>query len=183
MEGAAALRGVGDGTSQEPADSRVARRRLGLIALIVVIAFGAAFAIGAATKKHTAPPAAPQLEPSTSVQGAHTVGVTAVSANAAIPDLKSPPPPKHKPAKQTTSTSSSSTAVAPTTPSTPSNPGTFGGGGTGGGGTVGGGGTGGGGTVGGGGTAGGGTTGGGTTGGGTTGGGTTGGGTVGGGGA
>ena len=168
MQGATAsnetLGGVGtDGRSQESA--RVARRRLGLIALVVVVAFGAAFAIGAATKKHTDQQAAPQLAPSTSVQGAHTVGVTAVSANAAIPDLKSPPPPKHKPAKQSTSTSSSSSTVTPTAPSTPSSPGTTSS--QGGGGTLGGGQTGGGGTIGGGGTAGGG----GTTGGGTAGGG------------
>lgn len=170
MQGATAsnetLGGVGaDGTAQDSA--RVARRRLGLIALVVVVAFGAAFAIGAATKKHDAQQSSPQLAPSTSVQGAHTVGVTAVSANAAIPDLKSPPPPKHKPAKQTTSTSSSSSSstVTPTAPSTPSSPGTtssqggggtLGGGQTGGGGTVGGGGTAGGGTVGGGGVSGGG---------------------------
>jgi len=168
MQGATAsnetLGGVGtDGTSQ--ASPRVARRRLGLIALVVVVAFGAAFAIGAATKKNTDQPAPPQLAPSTSVQGAHTVGVTAVSANAAIPDLKSPPPkPKPKP-KPSTSSSTSSGTVVPTQPTTPSNPGnggTVGGGGTGGGGTVGGGGTtGGGGTVGGGGTTGGGTVGGG----------------------
>ena len=169
MEGATASNetfgGVGDGTSQDSARSRVARRRLGLIALVVVVAFGAAFAIGAATKKHADQQPAAQLAPSTSVQGAHTVGVTAVSANAAIPDLKSPPPPKHKPKpKPTTSSSTSSSTVVPTQPSTPSSPGTVGsqgGGGTGGGGTVGGGGTGGGGTVGGGGTTGGGTVGGG----------------------
>jgi hypothetical protein len=165
MQGATAsnetLTGVGDGTSQVPARSRVARRRLGLIALVVVVAFGATFAIGAATKKHTDQPAAPQLAPSTSVQGAHTVGVTAVSANAAIPDLKSPPPPKHKPKpKPSTSSTTSSGTVVPTQPSTPSSPGT-GGSQSGGGGTVGGGGTGGGGTVGGGGTTGGGTVGGG----------------------
>jgi hypothetical protein len=171
MQGATAsnetLGGVGtEGRSED--SSRVARRRLGLIALVVVVAFGAAFAIGAATKKHDAQQAAPQLAPSTSVQGAHSVSVTAVSANAAIPDLKSPPPPKHKAPKQTTSTSTSS--VTPTAPVTPSNPGTNGGG------TVGGGTVGGGGAVGGGGTTGGGTTGGGTTGGGTTGGGVSGGG-------
>ena len=164
MQGATAsnetLGGVGaDGTAQDSA--RVARRRLGLIALVVVVAFGAAFAIGAATKKHDAQQSSPQLAPSTSVQGAHTVGVTAVSANAAIPDLKSPPPPKHKPKpKPTTSSSTSSSTVVPTQPTTPSSP-SQGGGGTGGGGTVGGGGTGGGGTVGGGGTTGGGTVGGG----------------------
>ena len=155
----------GRGTSQDSARSRVARRRLGLIALVVVVAFGAAFAIGAATKKHADQQPAAQLAPSTSVQGAHTVAVTAVSANAAIPDLKSPPPPKHKPKpKPTTSSSPSSSTVVPTQPSTSSSPGTVGsqgGGGTGGGGTVGGGGTGGGGTVGGGGTTGGGTVGGG----------------------
>jgi hypothetical protein len=170
MQGATAsnetLGGVGtDGRSQESA--RVGRRRLALIALVVIVAFGAAFAIGAATKKHDAQQAAPQLAPSTSVQGAHSVGVTAVSANAAIPDLKSPPPPKHKAPKQTTSTSNTS-PVTPTAPVTPSNPrttgsqiggGTVGGGQTGGGGTVGGGGTtGGGGTVGGGGVSGGGGT-------------------------
>lgn len=170
MQGATAsnetLGGVGaDGTAQDSA--RVARRRLGLIALVVVVAFGAAFAIGAVSKKHDAVQAPAQLAPSTSVQGAHTVGVTPVSANAAIPDLKSPPPPKHKPAKQSTSTSSSSSSstVTPTAPSTPSSPGTtssqggggtLGGGQTGGGGTVGGGGTTGGGTVGGGGVSGGG---------------------------
>src|ERR1700761_5119651 len=145
MQGATAsnetLGGVGtDSTSQ--ASPRVARRRLGLIALVVVVAFGAAFAIGAATKKNTDQPAPPRLAPSTSVQGAHTVGVTAVSSNAAIPDLKSPPPPKHKPAKQTTSTSSST--VVPTQPSTSSSPGNVpsqGGGGTGGGGSGAGGGT------------------------------------------
>ena len=164
MQGATAsnetLGGVGaDGTAQDSA--RVARRRLGLIALVVVVAFGAAFAIGAATKKHDAQQSSPQLAPSTSVQGAHSVGITAVSANAAIPDLKSPPPPKHKPAKQTTSTSSSSSSstVTPTAPSTPSSPGTTSS--QGGGGTLGGGQTGGGGTVGGGGTTGGGTVGGG----------------------
>src|SRR5438552_16986567 len=95
MQGATAsnetLSGVGtDGRSQDSA--RVARRRLGLIALVVVVAFGAALAIGAVTKKHDAPQAPSQLAPSTSVQGAHQVAITAVSANAAIPDLKSPPP-------------------------------------------------------------------------------------------
>jgi hypothetical protein len=165
MQGATAsnetLSGVGaDGRSQDSA--RVARRRLGLIALVVVVAFGAAFAIGAVTKKHDAPQAPSQLAPSTSVQGAHQVAITAVSANAAIPDLKSPPPPKKKPAKQTTSTSTSSSAVTPTVPSNPGTTGsqsggggTLGGGSTGGGGTVGGGSTGGG-TTGGGGTVGGG---------------------------
>src|SRR6478736_6117682 len=130
MQGATAsnetLGGVGtDGVSQ--ASPRVARRRLGLIALVAVVAFGAAFAIGAASKKHDAQQAPAQLAPSTSVQGAHTVGVTAVSANAAIPDLKSPPPPKHKPKpKPTTSSSTSSSTVVPTQPSTPSSPGTGG---------------------------------------------------------
>src|SRR6185312_1856175 len=110
MQGATAsnetLGGVGaDGTSQDSA--RVARRRAALIALVAVVAFGAFFAIGAATKKHTAQDAPAQLAPSTNVQGAKTVAVTAVSANAAIPDLKSPPPkPKPKP-QQTTSTTSS----------------------------------------------------------------------------
>jgi hypothetical protein len=164
MQGATAsnetLGGVGaDGRSQDSA--RVARRRLGLIALLVVVAFGAAFAIGAVTKKHDAPQAPSQLAPSTSVQGAHSVSITAVSANAAIPDLKSPPPPKKKPAKQSTSTSTSS---SPVTPIVPSNPGTNGS--QGGGGTLGGGSTGGGGTVGGGSTGGGSTGGGGTVGGG-----------------
>jgi hypothetical protein len=167
MQGATAsnetLGGVGaDGRSQD--SGRVARRRLGLIALVVVVAFGAAFAIGAVTKKHDAPQAPSQLAPSTSVQGAHQVAITAVSANAAIPDLKSPPPPKKKPAKQRTSTSSSSSAVTPTAPSTSSNPGTTSS--QGGGGTIGGGQTGGGGTVGGGSTGGGSTGGGGTVGGG-----------------
>ena len=85
------------GTPEGPARSRVAQRRLALIALVVIVAFGAAFAIGAATKKHDTPQAPTQLAPSTSVQGAHSVGITAVSANAAIPDLKAPPPVKHKP--------------------------------------------------------------------------------------
>src|SRR5262249_8795319 len=123
MQGATAsnetLGGVGaDGTSQDQA--RVARRRVGLIPLVAVVAFAAFVAIGMAKKKHTTANAPAQLAPSTSVQGAKTVAVTSVSGNATIPDLKSPPAkPKPKP-KQTTSTTSSSTPVTPTPPSTPS---------------------------------------------------------------
>lgn len=156
------------GTPEDPARSSIARRRLALIALAVVVGFGAAFAIGAATKKHTDQQAPAQLAPTTSVQGSHTVAVTAVSANAAIPDLKAPPKPKKpkpKPTTATSSSSSSSTVTPPPTIVTPSSPppttgggGTNGGGGTGGGGTVGGGGTAGGGTAGGGGISGGGGT-------------------------
>ena len=79
MQGATAsnetLGGVGtDGTSQD--SPHVARRRLALIALVAVVAFGAAFAIGAASKKHDAQQAPAQLAPSTSVQGAQKVAIT-----------------------------------------------------------------------------------------------------------
>lgn len=150
------------GTPEGPARSRVAQRRLVLIALAVLVAFGAAFAIGAATKKHDTQQPAPQLAPSTSVQGAHQVAVTAVSANAAIPNLKAPPAkPKPKPKPTASTTTSSSTVTPPVSPpaTSPGSGAPSGGGGTPGGGTVGGGGTtGGGGTAGGGGISGGGGT-------------------------
>ena len=131
MDGAAAS---AETLSEVATDSRIARRRMTLSALAVVVAFGATFAIGAVTKKHTGQQTASQLAPATNVQGTHTVPVTAVSANATIPDLKSPPP-KHKPPKQTTSTSPSTSSVTPTPPSTPSSPGNVGS--QGGGGTIG----------------------------------------------
>ncbi|MGZ4306071.1 MAG: hypothetical protein ACXVSL_14535, partial [Solirubrobacteraceae bacterium] len=127
------------GTPRGPAGNPVARRRLAVIALAVVAAFGGAFAIGFATKKHSAQQAAPQLAPNTTVQGAHTVAVTAVSANAAIPDLKSAPKPK-KP-KPNPSTTPSQSVVTPPPISIPSTPPSIGGGGTNGGGGTGGGGT------------------------------------------
>src|SRR5690349_3240118 len=131
MDGAAAS---AETLGEVATDSRIARRRMSLSALAVAVAFGATFAIGSVTKKHTGQQTPSQLAPATNVEGTHTVPVTAVSANATIPDLKSPAP-KRKPPKQTTSTSPSpsTNSVTPTPPSTPSSPGSVspqGGGGT-----------------------------------------------------
>ena len=134
MDGAAAS---AETLGEVATDSRIARRRMVLSALAVVVAFGATFAIGAVTKKHTFQQTTSQLAPTTNVQGTHTVPVAAVSANATIPDLKSQAP-KHKPPTPTPSTSPSTNSVTPTPPSPPSSPGTVGS--QGGGGTVGGGG-------------------------------------------
>lgn len=185
VEGAAAsndtLAPVGAAAQPDgEARNRVARRRVAVIVLAALVGFGAAFAVGAAMKKHTAQQTLPTLQQATSVQGVSTVAITAVDTSGAVPDLKRPPPVKHKPKPSPTATTPSPSAPSPTpTPAPPrsvvppsgggggSTPPHVGGGGStppsgGGGGStpphVGGGGSGGGGTGGGGGTAGGGGT-------------------------
>lgn len=69
----------------------VARRRWALSAVVVILAFAAAFAVGAATKTRTARQGAPQLAPATSARGAPSVGITAMQAASAVPHLTPAP--------------------------------------------------------------------------------------------
>jgi hypothetical protein len=93
-----------------------------VIAAVVVVAaaFGAAFAIGSATKGSSKQTASSQLAPVTSVQGPQKVSITAVGAAPALPNLKSPPKPPPKP--KTSSGSSSSQQNSAPTQTTPVQP-------------------------------------------------------------
>ncbi len=97
MAGATATSEIGriDSAQSHDADAPKGRTRGLVIAAVVVVAaaFGAAFAIGSATKGSSKQTTSSQLAPVTSVQGPQKVTITAVGAAPALPNLKSPPKP------------------------------------------------------------------------------------------
>ncbi len=96
---------------------RPGARLLVALAVAAIVAFAAAFGIGAALKKGNTASGTPQLQSATGVQGAQRVQITAVGASAAIPGLKPKPAPP-KPKSQPASTSAGTGTSAPVT-STP----------------------------------------------------------------
>lgn len=110
MEAGAAV-GSEMGAVRATGSSTVRWRWVGLVAAVIV-AFGAAFAIGSVTKKTSAPPAATSTNLAPAVAGAPAqTAVTGLSGNVAVPKLRVPPPAKHK---TKTSSSPTSTATSPT---------------------------------------------------------------------
>jgi uncharacterized membrane protein YgcG len=128
MEGRAILRSDIGAIPPASRTSAVRWRWLVLLAA-VVIPFGIAFAIGAATKSKTSVNTEGSLARAVSVN-APPASVTAVNAGVPVPPLKAPAA-QSKPQSTATSTSSTPSAQSSTTPSTPPS----GGGGSGGGGT------------------------------------------------
>jgi hypothetical protein len=123
MAGATATSEIGriDSPQSHDADAPKGGTRGLVIAAVVVIvaAFGAAFAIGSATKGSSKQTTSSQLAPVTSVPGPQKVTITAVGAAAALPNLKSPPKPPPKPKTSSGSSSQQSTAPTQTTPAQP----------------------------------------------------------------
>jgi hypothetical protein len=124
MAGATATGEIGriDSAQSHDVDAPKGGTRGLVIAAVVVIAaaFGAAFAIGSATKGSSKQAPSFQLAPVTRIQGPQKVSITAVGAAPVLPILKSPQKPPAKP--KTSSGSSSSQQSSAPTQTTPAQP-------------------------------------------------------------
>jgi hypothetical protein len=127
MAGATATGEIGridSAQSHEAGAPKGGTRGLVIAAVVVVAAaFGAAFAIGSATKGNSPKTSSSQLAPVTSIQGPQKVTITAVGAAPALPNLKSQPKPPSKPKTSSNSSpSQQSSAPAQQTHTTPVQP-------------------------------------------------------------
>lgn len=107
------LVGVTPGGRDEARSGRLTRR-LFLAVGALIVAFGVAFAAGAATRSHTAAPS--RLAPNASLNGAQP-SVVAVAPAPGLPSLKlrSPQPAAHSPAKVAPSITTPSVTTPPVT--------------------------------------------------------------------